>query len=297
MSQQELQMVNDMLRSGPDMSQMSLDQVRALIDEAGGNAKLPDGLRLEPAVIDGVTAEWSSTPAADEGSVLLYMHGGGYLFGSIESHRGLVTNLGMLAGARTLAINYRLAPENAFPSSLDDVVSSYKHLLDSGVDPARIAVCGDSAGGGLAMALLVAARETGLPLPGAALCISPWVDMTLTGESMRTKAPVDALVSRDLLSQAIGAYVGSRAEATDPRVSPLHADLSGLPPVMVQVGSHEVMLDDATRLAARLGAADVSVRLDVWGSMPHVWHLYADILGEGRDALEQAAGFLKQHIR
>jgi len=296
MTQQERHVVMDMLRSGPDMSQMSLPQVRAIIDQGGIAATLPADLRSESTTIGGVPAEWSSTPTADDSAVLLYLHGGGYLFGSIVSHRGMVTNLGALAGMRTLAVDYRLAPEHPFPGAIDDVVASYRHLLDQGFDPARIAVGGDSAGGGLAIALLLAAREAGLPLPGAALCISPWVDMTLAGESLKTKAPMDALVSESLLAQAVEAYLGNRAERQDPRVSPLFGDLAGLPPVMIQVGSHEVVLDDATRLASRLAAADVSVRLDVWGELPHVWHLYADLLSEGREALAQAAEFLRQRI-
>ncbi len=296
MTNQERQAVLDMLTSGPDLSQLSLEQLRATLDQGGAGAHLPDDLVLEPTTLGEVAAEWSSTPAADQGSVLLYLHGGGYLFGSIASHRGLVTNLGARAGVRTLAVEYRLAPEHPFPAALDDTMAGYRHLLDKGFDPARIVVGGDSAGGGLAIALLLAAREAGLPLPAAALCISPWLDMTLTGASMKAKASSDVLVGEALLVQAVQAYVGDRVDRQDPRVSPLFGDFAGMPPVMVQVGSHEVVLDDATRLAAALGAADVSVRLEVWGRMPHVWHLYADMLSEGREALAQAGDFLRRSL-
>ncbi len=297
MTEQERRVVMDLLRSGPDMSQMSLDEVRAIVDQGGAVAKLPENVELESITIGGVAAEWSSTPQADDAAVLLYLHGGGYLFGSILSHRGLVTNLGALAGVRTLAVEYRLAPEHKFPSAFEDALASYQYLLDQGNDPAHIAVGGDSAGGGLTIALLLAVRDAGLPLPGAALCISPWVDLTLEGASIQTKEKMDAIVSGTVLSHAVEAYLADTDDPLDPRASPLFGDLSGLPPVMIQVGSHEVVLDDATRLATRLAAADVGVRLDVWASMPHVWHLYAEMLGEGRQALEQAADFLRGRIR
>jgi epsilon-lactone hydrolase len=297
MTEQERRVVMDLLRSGPDMAQMSLAEVRAIVDQGGAVAKLPENVELESITIGGLPAEWSSTPEADDAAVLLYLHGGGYLFGSIASHRGMVTNLGALAGVRTLAVEYRLAPEHKFPSPLEDALASYQYLLGQGTDPAHIAVGGDSAGGGLTIALLLAVRDAGLPLPGAALCISPWVDLTLEGASIQTKEKMDAIVSRALLSHAVEEYLADTDDPLDPRASPLFGDLSGLPPVMIQVGSHEVVLDDATRLATRLAAADVGVRLDVWASMPHVWHRYAEMLGEGRLALEQAADFLRGRIR
>jgi acetyl esterase/lipase len=297
MTEQERRVVMDLLRSGPDMAQMSLAEVRAIVDQGGAVAKLPENVELESITIGGLPAEWSSTPEADDAAVLLYLHGGGYLFGSIASHRGMVTNLGALAGVRTLAVAYRLAPEHKFPSPLEDALASYQYLLGQGTDPAHIAVGGDSAGGGLTIALLLAVRDASLPLPGAALCISPWVDLTLQGASIQTKEKMDAIVSGTVLSHAVEAYLADTDDPLDPRASPLFGDLSGLPPVMIQVGSHEVVLDDATRLATRLAAADVGVRLDVWASMPHVWHRYAEMLGEGRLALEQAADFLRGRIR
>lgn len=296
MTAQERQVVFDLLRSIPAPDSMSIHELRAMFDQAGATAELPEEVVLEEVTIGAMRAEWSCTPHADPASALLYLHGGGYIFGSVVSHRGLVTGLGSLAGVRTLALDYRLAPEHKFPSPVEDAVAGYRYLLDQGLAPERIAVGGDSAGGGLAIALMITLREAGLPLPGAALCISPWVDMMLQGDSMVTKAELDPLVSRDVLTRTIGEYIAVE-DRTDPRASPLLGDLAGLPPVMIQVSSHEVLLDDAHRITGRLAAADVAVRLQVWPRMPHVWHLYASMLSEGRAALEQAAGFLRECIR
>jgi epsilon-lactone hydrolase len=296
MTEHERQGIVDLLRSVPPVASLTATELREMFDQTGSITKPPDGVVLETAVVAGVPAEWSSTAGADPTSVVLYLHGGGFRFGSAASHRGLVTNLGSLAGVRTLTLEYRLAPEHRFPTPMDDALAGYRSLLDQGLDPARIAVAGDSAGGGMAISLLVAAREAGLPLPGAALCLSPYVDMMFEGRSMVTKQAQDVVVRREDLSWLMDQFIAVE-DRSDPRASPILADLAGLPPVMIQIGSHEVLLDDATRLAARLAAADVRVRLDVWPRMPHVWQLYAGMLSEGWQALEQAAGFLREWIR
>lgn len=296
MTERERQVVVDLLRSAPDPTSMSVTELRAMFDQTGTITKPPENVVLEQTKLGGVCAEWSSTPDADPASVLLYLHGGGFYFGSAASHRGLVTQLGSLAGVRTLALEYRLAPENKFPCQIEDAVAAYRDLLDQGLDPARIAIAGDSAGAGLAIATLVALRDGALPLPGATLCFSPWVDMTLGGESMWIKAGLDPVVSREALSQ-MASHVVTDHQRWDPRASPILADLAGLPPILIQVGSHEVLLDDATRLAARLAVSDVAVRLEVWPRMPHVWQLYSGILSEGWDALRQAADFVRERIQ
>lgn len=295
-TEKERQLVVDLLRSAPDPTSMSIAELRAMFDQTGTITKPPEDVVLEQTKIGGVTAEWSSTPDADPTTALLYLHGGGFQFGSAASHRGLVTQLGSLAGVRTLALEYRLAPENRFPCQLEDAVAGYRDLLDQGLDPARIAIAGDSAGGGLAIATLVALRDAALPLPGATLCLSPWVDMMLDGESMSTNEALDPVVSRNALCR-MASQVMAEHDLRDPRATPILADLTGLPPVLIQVGSHEVLLDDATRLAARLAYSDVAVRLEVWPRMPHVWHLYSGILSEGWAALRQAADFVRERIR
>lgn len=296
MTESQRQTLIDLLRSTPEPTSMSITELRTMFDRTGTITNPPKDVVLEKTKIGGVYAEWSATPDADPASVLLYLHGGGFQFGSAASHRGLVTQLGSMAGVRTLALEYRLAPENRFPCQIEDAVAAYRDLLDGGLDPARIVIAGDSAGGGLAIAMLVAARNAALPMPAASLCISPWVDMTLRGESMQIKASLDPVVSSSELSR-MASLVATDHERWDPRASPILADLAGLPPVLIQVGSHEVLLDDATRLAARLGYSDVAVRLEVWPKMPHVWHLYSGILSEGWDALSQAADFVRDRIR
>ncbi|MDI9933219.1 alpha/beta hydrolase [Rhodococcus sp. IEGM 1354] len=295
MSEQQKQAIFDLLRSGPNPATLSVADLRSMVDQGGAVTKPPGDVVMESVTIGNVPAEWSVTPAADPAGVILYFHGGGFIFGSLTSHRGLVTQFGAQAGVRTLAIDYRLAPENRFPSPLEDALAAYRFLLEQGVDAERIVLAGDSAGGGLVIATLVALRDAGTPLPGAAVCMSPWVDMSLAGESMSTKADLDPLVSSAVLTWGMDEFIDA-GDRNDPRASPLLADLSGLPPVLIQVSSHEVLLDDATRLATRLGAADVAVQLQVWPQMPHVWQLYADILDEGADALRHAASFVREHI-
>jgi acetyl esterase/lipase len=265
---------------------------RARIEEVGAADPPPAGILFTPTTIAGVPAEWSAAPGADASRVLLFLHGGGYCSGSIVSHRSMASRAGAAAGMRALALDYRLAPEHPYPAALDDARAAFAALLAQGVAPADIAVGGDSAGGGLTLALMVAQREAGLPLPGCAWLASPWVDLAMTGASMEAKATVDPLIHRGYLEELSAAYRGAVA-ADDPGVSPLQADLRGLPPVLVQVGSAEALLDDAVRVAGRLGAADVAVRLEVWPHMIHAWPLWSARLADGRRALAAAGAFLR----
>jgi acetyl esterase/lipase len=265
---------------------------RARIEEVGAADPLPADIIFTPATIAGVTAEWSEAPGVDASRVLLFLHGGGYCSGSIVSHRTMASRAGAAAGMRALALQYRLAPEHPFPAALDDARAAFAALLAQGFSARDIAVGGDSAGGGLSLALMVAQRDAGLPLPGCAWLASPWVDLAMTGASMDAKDGVDPLIHRGYLEELATAYRGGAA-ADDPLVSPLHADLRGLPPVLVQVGSAETLLDDAVRIAGRLGAADVQVRLEVWPHMTHAWPLWAARLADGRRALASAGAFLR----
>jgi epsilon-lactone hydrolase len=229
--------------------------------------------------------------------VMLYIHGGGYISGSANGYRPLVGELGRAAKARALAIDYRLAPEEPFPAAVDDIVAAYKSLLGRGTPAKSIVFAGDSAGGGLVVTGMMAVRDAGLPLPAAGLSISPWLDLECSGASMKSKAKSDLALNRDALLHAGRSYRGGIAgEGRGGQLSPLNADLSGLAPLLIQVGSAEILLDDATRLAARTGAADVSVRLEIWPNMPHVWHLFGFMLSEGRDAIKSAGNFLETHM-
>jgi epsilon-lactone hydrolase len=249
-------------------------------------------VKLTPLAADGLRGEWSSTPGADESRVLLYLHGGAYTIGSLDSHRHLVTEIGRAAGIRTLALEYRLAPEHPYPAALDDALSAYRLLLQSGVPCHSVAIGGDSAGGGLATALLVALRTAGLPQPACAWCISPWVDLALEGDTMQTKAAVDPIVGRAILIEDAGRYLQTASRRT-PLASPLYADLRGLPRMLLQVGSAEVLLDDSVRLAKALGLADVSARLEIWPDMIHVWHMFYPKLSAARDAIKSGAKFIR----
>ncbi len=262
--------------------------------------RMTDGLPIDaPARYSrvnagGVAAEWVTAEGAADSNVVLYLHGGGYIIGSPRTHRALLAKLSHASAARVMGLDYRLAPEHTFPAPVEDSVAAYRWLLAEGYDPARISVAGDSAGGGLTVAALVQIRYIGLPMPGAAVCISPWVDMEGLGESMETRAEADPMVGRENLLISAKTYLGG-SHPRAPLAAPIYADLRGLPPMLVQVGDAEVLLDDATRLAGVAREAGVEVQLDIWDDMIHVWHLFAPILPEGREALVQAGDFIKKH--
>ncbi|MCP1542899.1 acetyl esterase/lipase [Methylorubrum extorquens] len=240
-------------------------------------------------------AEWTSTPAANGERVILFLHGGGYVSGPLKSHRHMVAQAGREALASTLALGYRLAPEHPFPAALDDALTGYRFLLASGIAPARIALAGESAGGGLALATVLSLREAGLPLPGCLWLSSPWVDLALTGASMDSKAAVDPLLGRTYLSELASLYLNG-ADALGPLVSPINADLAGLPPMLIQVGSAETLLDDSVRLAALAGAADIAVHLEIWPHMIHAWHLFYQDVADGRRSLASAGTFIESRL-
>ena len=242
----------------------------------------------------GVAAEWVAAEGATDGRVVLYFHGGGYIIGSPRTHRPMLAELSQAAGARVLSLDYRLAPEYPFPAPVEDSVSAYRWLLGEGYDPSRIALAGDSAGGGLTVSALVQIRYLGLPMPGAGVCISPWVDMEGLGESMETRAKVDPMVGKENLMVSAKTYLGG-ADPRAPLAAPLYADLRGLPPLLIQVGDAETLLDDSTRLAGVAREAGVDVQMDVWDDMIHVWHLFAPILPEGKQAIAKAGEFIKKH--
>lgn len=245
-----------------------------------------------PIDAGGVPAAWIDAPGAG-GSVLVHLHGGGYVTGSIVTHREVCGRFSRASGARALLLDYRLGPEAPFPAAVDDAVAAYRWLLEQGTAPARIAVSGDSAGGGLVVALLLALKERGLPQPAAGVCISPWVDLTGSGDSMTSRAALDPTVARDGLSVMAAQYLGG-ASATNPLASPLFGDLSGLPPLLIQVGSLETLFDDATRLDACARTAGVEVRFEAWDDQVHVWHMFAGMLPEGREAIEHAGAFVRE---
>jgi acetyl esterase/lipase len=292
MADLEIDRIRARLASRPRPADLAARRQR--IDGLGHDYPLPSDVQVETVDAGGVPAEWTSTPAAEDGRVLIFLHGGGYISGSLNSHRHMVAQAGREAGARTLALDYRHAPEHPFPAALDDAVAAYRFVLDTGTEPGRIALCGESAGGGLAIATTLSLKAAGLPLPACLWCSSPWVDLALTGATLDTKAEVDPLIQRPYLAELASAYL----HGTDPKaplVSPLYADLAGLPPMLIEVGSAETLLDDAVRLADVAGAADVDVTLRIWPHMIHAWHLFFPELREGRQSLAEVGTFIRAH--
>ena len=273
----------------------TLAERRQRLDEIGSAFGVAGDIRFEPTRIGGVEAEWSTTPGSDDSRVLVFFHGGGYASGSIHSHRGMAAEAGRAAGIRAVAVGYRLAPENPYPAALQDARAVYDALLASGIPATRIAIGGDSAGGNLSLALMLSLRDAGKPLPACAWLVSPWTDLQMTGGSLATKASVDPIISKTYLQELAASFLGD-ADAGSPLISPIHADLAGLPPLLVQVGSAETLLDDAIRIAARAASADVRVTLEVWPHMIHAWPLWSARVPAGRAALKSAGAFIRAHV-
>ena len=269
-------------------------QRRRDIDARGLEYGLRPDVKVEPVSAHGVRAEWTSTPGDISEAALLYLHGGGYVIGSLDSHRHLAAEAGRAAGFWTLALDYRLAPEHPFPAAVNDALAGYRYLLARGIAPGRVAIAGDSAGGGLVVAAMLAIRDAGLPQPGCGWCISPWVDMEASGETMVSKSAADPTVQKAGILDMAGMYLNG-ADPRSPLASPLYGDLAGLAPMLLQVGAAETLLDDAIRLAKAAGAADVRVDLQVWPEMIHVWHLYHPELKAGRRAIEEGGAFVRRH--
>ncbi len=296
MASPELQMVLQMLSANPLLGERPADEMRAGLEAMAGGFPLAPDVRVERTRVGDFAAEWITSPAADSERVILYLHGGGYVVGSLNTHRELASRVGHAGGARVLTIDYRLAPEHPHPAAVDDAVAAYRWLVARGTAPERLAIAGDSAGGGLTIATLLALRDLGEPLPGGAVCFSPWVDLEATGDSMDTNRD-DPMLNRALILYFARLYLGPGT--TDPRTplaAPLHADLRGLPPLHVQASRHEVLRDDAVRLAEKARAAGVECELDLTDEMPHVWQIFASILPEGREAIARAGAFLRRRL-
>jgi acetyl esterase/lipase len=244
-----------------------------------------------PANAGGVPAEWILPPGAPTGRVVVYFHGGCYHAGSLGTHRHLAAGIAQAGGARALVVDYRLAPEHPFPAAVEDAQAAYGWLLAEGVAPGQVVLAGDSAGGGLALATAIALRDGGQPLPAAIACLSPWTDLSLGGESVRCNARADLILGLALLQWAARLYLGDTDPST-PLASPLYAELAGLPPLLIQVGSDEILLSDSVILAAQAEAAGVDVALEIWDGMQHVWQFAARYLPEGQRAVDRIGAFV-----
>jgi acetyl esterase/lipase len=275
---------------GSDVSEQ-----RRLLAEFASAQPLPAGVTVTAAALGGVPTAEITVDGIEPRHIVLYFHGGVYVIGDAFQAAGLASQIGRRTRAKVISVDYRLAPEHPYPAAVDDALAAYEALLQNGTAPSDIAFAGESAGGGLAVATLVNARDHGLPLPAAAFAMSPYADLTLAGTTMQTKGEVDVLMSRENLQARVTDYTSGQDAALG-LISPVFADLSGLPPLIIQAGSHEVLLDDAVRLARQAAIADVQVTLDITPRVPHVFQAYAPILDEGAAALDRAGQFLTAHL-
>jgi len=294
MGDPEIAALRSLIASRPRATDVA--QRRKDIDERGRNFSLPADVRVERVDAGGVPAEWTATPDAAQDRAILYLHGGGYVIGSLDSHRHVAAEAGRAAGMRTLAIDYRLAPEFPFPAAVDDTVAAYRFLLNKGIAAGNVAIAGDSAGGGLVVGAMLAIRAAGLALPGAGWCISPWVDMEALGKSFVDRAHTDPTVQKAGIQEMAGMYLGT-ANPRSPFAAPVYGDLRGLPPLLIQVGAAETLLDDALLLAREAGKADVMVDLQIWPEMIHVWHLFHPMLAAGRRAIASGGSFVRSTLK
>ncbi len=292
MPSREIQAVRDLIASFPDTESLSVQELRAVYEGMGQSFPLPADLIVEPIVVNGINAEWVRAADASHETVVLYLHGGGYIIGSPTSHRHLIAAISQAAGASVLALDYRLAPEHAFPVAVEDATAAYRWLLEQGIAARQMVIAGDSAGGGLTVATLTALRDEGVQLPAGGVCISPWVDLSNSAESFITKAETDPICTADMLNGMAQGYLQGQ-DAKTPLASPLYAELQGLPPVLIQVGTEEVLLDDSIHLERRLKEAGVKVTLEVCDEMIHVWQFFHPMLKEGREAINRIGEFFK----
>ena len=298
MASPELQVILDLLKNRPMPSgdrEPDVEEVRAGFDALAGIFPVAPDVDSEAVDAGGVPAEWIDVPGANPSCALLYLHGGGYAIGSVNTHRDLTSRIARAAGVRALSVEYRLAPEHPHPAAVEDSTAAYRWLLGQGIEPDRVVIAGDSAGGGLTLATLVALRDAGDRLPAAGVCLSPWVDLEGIGESMTTLAEIDPVLGRDGLEWMAKLYLGGLDPRT-PLAAPLYADLAGLPPLLIQVGKAEGLLDDARRVAERARAAGVDVTLEAWDDMIHVWHIFASMLPEAREAIERVGEFMRKRL-
>jgi monoterpene epsilon-lactone hydrolase len=289
MASEQLRNVIERIKSAPQNPSAPIAARRAGMERISEH--VARDVTCEAVDAGGVPAEWIAAPGAIADRVIFYLHGGGYVLGSINTHRAMIARIARVSNARALAIDYRLAPEHPFPAAVEDATGAYKWLLAQGIKPAKIVIAGDSAGGGLALATLIALRDAKQPLPAGCVPISPWTDLEGTGESIRSKAAKDPMVQQDNLAGSAKQYIGN-ADPKNPLVSPLHADYRGMPPMLIHVGEAEILLDDATRVAERAKQAGVEVQLEVWDDMIHVWHVFAKILPEGQQAIDKIGKFV-----
>ncbi len=295
MSKQQQLQLDAVLRQGGLDTSADVPTLRAAFSDLMAQVPVAPDVQQNPVEIGGVAGVEVTIQGNEAENVILYFHGGVYVIGSAAATVPLVGDLVRRTGAKAITLEYRLAPEHPYPAAVEDARAAYEGLLAQGIGPAQIALAGESAGGGLAVATLLALREAGVPLPSCGYLMSPYADLTLSGETLAEKREVDPILTPDGLRARVPDYVGG-ADASDPLISPIFGDLRGLPALLIQVGSHEILLSDALRLAARAAISDVPVTLEVTPGVPHVFQAYAALLDEAGAALDRASDFLKAQL-
>jgi len=295
MSKEQQLQLDAILRQGGLDTSADVPKLRAAFSELMAQVPVAPDVQQKPVELGGVAGIEVTVEGNAAENVILYFHGGVYVIGSAAASVPLVGDLVRRTGTRAITLEYRLGPEHPYPAAVDDARAAYEGLLAQGIAPAQIALAGESAGGGLAVALLLSLREAGVALPSCAYLMSPYADLTLSGETLAGKSELDPLLSPEGLRARVPDYVGG-ADAADPYISPIFGDLRGLPPLLIQVGSHEVLLSDALRLAERAAISDVPVTLDVTPGVPHVFQAYAGLLDEAGAALDRASTFLTTQL-
>ena len=297
MANPEVEAFKQLLAAGmaDDTEERTLTDMRDGYEQIGGAFPIGDDVRIEPVSADGISSQFTYIGDTTSDSVLFYLHGGGYVIGSLTTHQSLVADISRAAGIKGFAVDYELAPEGQFPCALRDAVKAYQWLLGTGVDAKNIVIAGDSAGGGLTVSTLVKLRDQNIPLPSAAILLSPWADLTHSSDSMDSRAEEDPMVSRESLTMMADMYLAG-ADPKNPEASPVFSDLTGLPPILIQVGTAEVLLDDSRLLAKNAKAAGVDVTLQEWEEMVHVFPHYAPIISDGKKAIDQMGDFIRTHL-
>lgn len=295
MSKEQQDLLDSILRQGRLDTAADVASVRAALNALMAQTPVPADVEQKPVEIGGVPGIDVTIAGQDSGNVMLYFHGGVYVIGAASHTVALVGEIARRTGVRAFTLDYRLAPEHPYPAAVDDARAAYEGILKQGVDPARIVLAGESAGGGLAVAALLASRDAGLPMPACAYLMSPYADLTLSGETLTSKESLDPILTPEGLRVRAPEYLGG-ADPSIPLISPILGDLNGLPPLLIQVGSHEILLDDAIRLAAAAATGDVAVTLDVTPGVPHVFQGFGGLLDEAGAALDRASNFLNAHL-
>jgi epsilon-lactone hydrolase len=295
MSKQQRETIDAILRQSAFPAGSDANEQRRLLREALSAQPLPAEVTVNAGALGGIPTAEITVDGIDPRHVVLYFHGGVYVIGDAFLAADLASQVGRRTDAKVISVDYRLAPEHPYPAAIDDALAAYEALMKAGIAPSDIAFAGESAGGGLAVATMVNARDHGLPMPAGAYVMSPYVDLTLAGTTMESKRDVDPLFTRELLEARVDDYTAG-ADAALGLISPIFADLSGLPPLIIQAGSHELLLDDAIRLAQQVATADVEVTLDITPGVPHVFQAYHPILDEGSAALDRAGQLLSAHL-